>query len=81
MSSNTLHCRDSGAVSLASELLSVHVLPWLQGTQLSASEEDGVRSGVIVLAKTCLQLLGNVCVRHELGQKAVWQLCFPALFQ
>ncbi len=72
------HCRGSGAVSTATELLSVHIVPWLQEAVYT---EDGLQTRVILLAKTCLQFLGNVCVGFGLGQNAVWELLFPRVLQ
>ena len=69
--------RDDGTLSIAIELLSAHLLPWLQTAKSSSAEGDSVS----LLIKTNLQFIGNACVGHVQGQTVVWQLCFPELFR
>ena len=71
--------RDDGTLSVAIELLSAHLLPWLQTAKSSSAEGDS--TSVSLLIKTNLQFIGNACVGHVQGQTVVWQLCFPELFR
>ena len=42
--------------------------------------DDSREEDILVVLKTVLQLLGNLCVNNERNQSLLWEICFPEVF-